>query len=130
MKYTSYNIQILKFLTNQHFLMEVAYVIGPYRNETAYGTKKNIQKAEQLAEELWRLGYAAFCPHSNSAFLSGLVPEQQFLEGGIEFLRRCDLAVTVEGWENSQGSLLEIKICKENNIPIFYSLEELKQREL
>ena len=109
--------------------MEIAYVFGPYRNETTYGVKKNIQRVEQLTEELWKLGYAAFCPHSNSTFLSGFVPEQQFLEAGIEFLKRCDLAVTIEGWENSQGSLLEIKVCEENNIPIFYSLDELKQKK-
>ncbi len=83
-----------------------------------------------MAEELWRLGFAPFCPHSNSAFLSGLVPEQQFLEAGIEFLKRSDLAITLKGWENSKGSLLELSICKENNIPTFYSLDELKQRKL
>ena len=42
---------------------------GPYRADTIYGVAQNIQKARDVALRLWKLGYAAICPHSNTAFL-------------------------------------------------------------
>lgn len=107
--------------------MKVAFVIGPYRSDTHYGIKKNIQRADNLAAKLWALGYAVHCPHTNTAFYSGIVREENFLEGGREILKRCDLAVAVDGWENSQGSIDEKKVCEEQNIPFYPSLEKLTE---
>ena len=30
-----------------------------------------------------------------------------------------------DGWENSSGSLAEIRFAEENNIPVFYSTDDL-----
>lgn len=110
--------------------MEIAYVIGPYRSrEGVFGLKKNIDKAEELAVELWKLGYAVICPHKNTAFFDGILPDEAWLEGDIEILKKCDLAVTVKGWENSSGSRDEVDFCKKNNIPVYFSLEELVEEK-
>ena len=105
--------------------MEVIYIIGPYRSSTTYGVKQNIDKAELLAVELWKLGYAIICPHKNSAFLEGVTKDETFLKGGIELLKRSDIAITTEGWEESEGSLEEIKVCKQKHIPLYHSLDQL-----
>ena len=50
--------------------MKLAYIIGPYRADTIYQIKKNIEKAEETALKYWKKGYAVICPHLNTAFLT------------------------------------------------------------
>ena len=98
--------------------MKVAYVVGPYRSEIGpYGIKQNIQRAEEVAIQLWRLGYAVICPHKNTAFFDGAAPDEVWLRGDIELIRRSDLVVTVKGWESSSGARGEVEFCRTHNIP-------------
>lgn len=106
--------------------MKIAYVIGPYRAKSDYGVYKNIRNAEEVAEELWGLGFAVLCPHRNSAFLSGLVPEENFLRAGEEFARMADLIVGVDGWEKSGGSLRERDAGIEAGATFYSSIGLLK----
>ena len=103
--------------------MKLAYTAGPYRGRTHNDVAQNIAAARAVATRLWELGYAALCPHLNSAFMSGVAPEENFLNGGLEMLRRCDLVVLVEGWQASQGTALEIEEARAHGIPIFSDLE-------
>ena len=96
--------------------MEVVYVIGPYRNESHFIIAQNIQRAREAAEKLWTRGYAVICPHMNTAFFGGVCEEDCFLNGGIELLSRCDYYYTVEGWENSMGSVLEVEYAESRGI--------------
>lgn len=106
--------------------MELCYTIGPYRSkEGIYGIKKNIDRAEALGVALWKLGYAVIVPHKNTAFIDGAIPDDQILEGDFAMLRRCDFAVTVDGWEHSVGSRQEISLCDSLGIPVYHSLDEV-----
>lgn len=98
--------------------MQLVYVAGAYRAKTKIGEIINILKARKVAKELWKVGYAAICPHSNTALYKGL-PDSVWLDGDIEMLTRCDLMVLVPGWENSQGTLNEIDVAKVKGIPIY-----------
>lgn len=98
--------------------MEIAYVAGPYRAKSKLGIIKNIIAARKVAKELWKLGYVAICPHSNSGLFSG-ISEEIFLEGDIEILKRCDVVVLVPGWESSTGTMNEIGIAVSNNMPVY-----------
>ena len=99
--------------------LKVAYVAGPLRADTLNRIAENIARARAVAVHLWRLGYAVLCPHLNSAFMSGAVPETQFLEAGLEFVRRSDLVVLVDGWERSEGTVREIEEAHARGIPVF-----------
>ncbi|HPQ72175.1 MAG TPA: DUF4406 domain-containing protein [bacterium] len=103
--------------------MKLAYVAGPYRGRTHNDVAQNIAAAREVAAHLWSLGYAVICPHLNSAFMSGVAPEETFLRGGLEMVRRCDLIVLVDGWAGSQGTALEIEEARAHGIPIFSDLE-------
>ncbi|HPQ72294.1 MAG TPA: DUF4406 domain-containing protein [bacterium] len=103
--------------------MKLAYVAGPYRGRTHNDVAQNIAAAREVAAHLWSLGYAVICPHLNSAFMSGVAPEETFLRGGIEILRRCDLVVLVPNWHASQGTTLEIEEARSCGLPIFSDLE-------
>ena len=99
--------------------MKVAYIAGPYRAKTEYELVSNIRVAEKAAIALWQMGYAVICPHLNSAHFGGVCPDKSFLDGDLEILRRCDLIVLVDGWENSAGARDEYMQADSINIPKF-----------
>ena len=102
--------------------MKIAYVIGPYRAETIYGIRQNIIVAEQLGAELAQLGFFPYVPHKNTAFFDGLAPDELWLEGNLEIIRRgiADFAVVGYGWEKSSGSRGEIAEIQGMGLPVLY----------
>jgi hypothetical protein len=102
--------------------MKIAYIIGPYRAHTIYGIRCNIIAAEQVGAEMAAYGVFPYIPHKNTAYFDGLAPDKLWLEGNLEIIRRgiADFAVVVPGWEESSGSVGEIKLHHELNIPVLY----------
>ena len=103
--------------------MELAYIVGPYRSDTIHGIVQNIRRAEKYAAKYWQLGYAVICPHKNTALFDGIAPDSVWLDGDIEILKRCDTIVVTPGWENSSGSINEIKIAEQLGKNIIYEEE-------
>jgi len=85
----------------------VVYIAGPYRGRTEFETLENIRHAEKYAIKYWELGYTVICPHKNTSFLGGIIPEEEFLEGDRELIKRSDIVVFIPDWTKSQGALLE-----------------------
>lgn len=102
--------------------MKLFYLIGPYRANTESGVRRNIGTARAAAEELWRRGHAVICPHLNTAFMGGIVPDADFLRGDLLMLGRADAALVLPCYERSEGSLGEIRFAQERGIPIHWSL--------
>jgi hypothetical protein len=94
------------------------YVAGAYRSATEDGVFNNIVIARETAARLWENGYAAFCPHLNTAFMGGLVPDETFLEGDRLFLAACDVLMLLPGWRNSAGANAERDFATIRNIPV------------
>jgi len=92
--------------------MQVAFICGPYRAGSVRGIVENIRRAEKYALKYWSLGYAVFCPHMNTALFDGAEPDEVWLNGGLEFLRRSDVVVCIPGWENSEGSIAEVRLAR------------------
>ena len=99
--------------------IRVLYVAGPFRAATAYEREQNIRRAEAVALDIMRLGYAVICPHALGRFTFGAVPEEQVMAGLIELMRRCDAVVLVEGWTRSPGTLREICEAVGVGMPVF-----------
>ena len=106
--------------------MKLVYIIGPLRASSLYKRIQNIRTAEKFAIELWSAGFAVICPHLNTGMLSGVCPEQYFLNGDIEMLRRCDFAFALKGWQDSIGSRNEVDYCNANNIKIWTDMETIR----
>lgn len=100
--------------------MKIAYIAGPYRAENWEGVKRNIAHARRVAVRYWRLGYAVFCPHLNSAHLDDVVPDEVFLAGDIAILKRCDVVVAMKTWSKSKGAAREIELADELQIEVIY----------
>ena len=103
---------------------KIIYIAGSYRADTEWGVKQNIDKAEAVALKYWKKGYAVYCPHKNCGFFGGACPDSVWLEGGIEFLSRCDCIVMMIGWEKSSGSRAEHKFAIDNGMTILYDVFE------
>jgi N-carbamoylputrescine amidase len=99
-----------------------------YNYATEVEENKAIEHFRKVAKELWKLGYATICPHSNSGLFNSTA-EENFLNGDIEILKKCDVLVLIQGWESSAGTLSEIEIAIQNNIRI-YEWEDNKLIEL
>lgn len=99
--------------------MKVVYVAGPYRAGTAYQVEQNINAARAVALEWWRRGWVAICPHANTAHFDGELPDQVWLDGDKELVRRCDALALVEGWDRSTGALGELGVALKLGIPVY-----------
>ena len=110
--------------------MKLVYVAGPYSDPRGFWySKQNIQKAEEIAVELWQYGFAVICPHANTAFFDGAIPYDQFLAGDFEIIRRCDVLVLLPGWEKSKGALKELEHAKICNVKYFEWPRDKKKLE-
>jgi nucleoside 2-deoxyribosyltransferase len=105
--------------------MKVIYVAGPFRAANAWEIEQNVRRAEAAALEVWRAGAVAICPHANTRFYQGALPDAVWMEGELEILRRCDAVLVLENWKVSTGTLMELVEAQGRSMPIFYSIMEL-----
>lgn len=101
--------------------MLLAYVSGKYSDPSHYQMKRYIIKAEEVAVELWKFGFAVICPHTNTSFLDGIVPYDNFIKGDKLMVERSDLIVMVDNWKTSKGANIELKhAVKKKVVPFFW----------
>jgi len=111
----------------------VVYVAGPYRAPTEWKLRKNIEKSADKAMEVWKLNrngvkrVTPVAPCMNSAFFGGEISDTIILDAYLAVLLRCDAVVAADGWENSKGTLSEMRFAEENNIPVLHSMRELDE---
>jgi len=98
---------------------KLVYIAGPFRAETLFEIEKNVMRAREYAAAVWKAGAVGVCPHSNTGFsFQGLVPDDAWLKGDLEILRRCDAIVMMPGWRESSGSRAEHELSKKLGIEI------------
>jgi hypothetical protein len=108
--------------------LKVIYLAGRYRDPRgAFYIHTNILEAERHALWIWLHGAAAICPHKNTAFFDGAhgIPDEVWLEGDKEILRRCDAVFAMPGWDSSKGARAEVELAQELNIPILYDQADI-----
>ena len=106
--------------------MRVIYLAGPFRGPDHFVIHQNICRAEALALEVWRMGAACLCPHLNTAHFQNAAPDHVWPDGDRELLLRCDGVLLTPDWEKSAGARSEKDTAEQHNIPVFWTLDELK----
>ena len=97
------------------------YLVGPLIGDgSEHSIRVNREQARSAAEELWKLGFAVFCPHLNTAGMVGLMKEEQFIKGDLCWLSDADLVVTLPLHSKSKGSAEELAFAKKYDIPIIH----------
>jgi indole-3-glycerol phosphate synthase len=107
--------------------MKLVYVAGPFRAASAWGIEENIRRAERLALEVWRMGAACICPHTNTRHFQGAADDRVWLDGDLEILRRCDAMILVPDWQRSSGARAEVAEADKIGMPVFYGTDELRE---
>lgn len=109
--------------------MKRVYVAGAFSADNVLDVLKNIGKGEHYASKLFLLGYAPFCPwHDKDYVIRHWDKEytvQQFYDYSLAWLEVSDFMVVIPGWEKSKGTLKEIEVANNLNIPIYYNLSEV-----
>ena len=105
------------------------YVAGPYSANNVLDVLKNIGRGEKVCAELFRLGFAPFCPWHDKSYVIDLPYDQftiqQFYEYSIAWLKVSDAVLVLPNSEKSEGTQAEIRKAMELNIPVFYSIKDL-----
>ena len=101
--------------------MKVVYVAGKYSAENEAEVKKNIARAEDVAQQIWKKGHVAICPHLNTAHWGSMLTHAQFIRGDLETIRRCDAVFMLEGWPASKGAIQERLFAEEQGIAVFFT---------
>jgi hypothetical protein len=104
---------------------KVIYVAGKYTGDI----ESNIKLAREYSIKIWEIGFTAFTPHLNSSHFDDdcNCTWKDYMIAYLEILSRCDAIFMLPGWEDSKGALMEYNFAKENNIEIFYKLEDLEK---
>jgi hypothetical protein len=99
----------------------IIYTAGPYSGDTNKEIEKNIEAATLVAAKLWEKGHAVICPHANTAHFEKLCEAtyDQYLEGDLKIIARCDALVLLPGWEHSKGALREFDYATWLGLPIY-----------
>ncbi len=108
--------------------MLLVYIAGPYRGKTPQEVELNIASAKQIAKLVARKGYMPVTPHLNTQgfeLIAPDLPDEFWLEGTLELMRRCDYVVLAPGWEVSSGTRKEIEIAKSLGIPVYEDIHNL-----
>ena len=105
--------------------MRVVFISGPFRAKNSWDREQNVRRAEVLALEAWKLGYAVICPHINTRFFDGAANDAVFLAGNLEILRRCDFLLTTWNWEKSIGACAEVNLARDLGIPVIHYVGNL-----
>lgn len=105
----------------------VVYVSGKMTAKDKQEEKNNILIALSVAAKLWNIGFTALCPHTNAPQpINGCgCRYEEYIEGDLELLSRCDAIFMLYGWEQSVGATLEHQEAEKLSLPIFYEIESL-----
>jgi hypothetical protein len=109
--------------------MKRVYVAGPYSADNVIDVLKNIGRGEDICADIFMAGMAPFCPWHDKSYVMSYydfdMDKEKFKECSIAWLKVSDAIFCVPGWEKSGGTLREIKIAGDLNIPIFTDMEKL-----
>ena len=107
--------------------VKVIYVAGKYRDTRGeWYVMQNIRDAERVALQIWKLGGVALCPHMNTRFFGGTLPDETWLSGDLELLRRCDALFLMSNAANSTGAQEEAKLAKTLGLPVLEGIVQLR----
>jgi nucleoside 2-deoxyribosyltransferase len=113
------------------------YIAGAYSDDNVIGVLKNIGRGEEIAAQVFKLGFAPFTPwHDKSFVMLNWRDEftvKQFYDYSIAWLKVSDAVLVVpniknvKNWEDSSGTRYELEQARELQIPIFYSIYALRK---
>ena len=94
------------------------YIAGKYRSSNGTSVLENVRLAERVAIACARAGVHYFCPHLNTAWMSGdgnhagVAPNDFFLAADLDWLAVSQDILMIPGWGGSPGARGELKFAR------------------
>jgi len=111
------------------------YIAGAFSDDNVLGVLKNIGRGQYWAQKVFMNGMAPFTPWHDKTFVIDNWKEeftvQMFYDYSMEWLRASDVMFVIpnekglKNWEDSKGTLAEIKEAEENAIHIVFTWGDL-----
>jgi nucleoside 2-deoxyribosyltransferase len=105
------------------------YVAGPYSADNVIDVLRNIGRGQQACAEIFRLGFAPFCPWHDKSFVTDQPEEhltvEQFYRYSMSWLEVSDCLYVLSGWRKSKGTVAEVDRAMELGKPVFFDLQSL-----
>ena len=102
-------------------------IVGAYRADTINQMHENIHTARDYGIEILKLGHYVFIPHTHTALMDGIVPDQHFLKMALHYLTFADAIFKLPHWFESKGSIIEIEEAKRLKLKIYDSLHQIER---
>lgn len=109
------------------------YIAGPLTPHDG-GAIEYLQNCRRMFEAaIWLIkhGFIPFCPALDMHYFLSAPSDEEMPTGeeiksySLEWLKVCDAALLMPGWEKSGGAKKEIRIARKNDIPVFEKAEDL-----
>jgi len=94
---------------------------------------ENVNRMVRLALDCFFAGYDPFVPAFDMLFWLVKNAKEKITEKMIKrysktWTAKCDAIVLVEGWQKSRGTLAEIQLANQLEIPVYRSQDRLKKK--
>jgi hypothetical protein len=99
--------------------LKLVYIAGPFRAMSAY--IPGVQDIFAVQENIM----VAMKVGANTMFFTAAAPDEVWLEGDQELLRRCDAILMTPNWQRSSGASAEHALALDAGIPVFYELRQV-----
>ena len=107
--------------------MRLVYVAGRHRDPSGWVVYQNTLDAERHAAVVTKIpSLVAVTPHLLTRNLDSLQSEQYWCEATMEVMRRCDAVFVVPGWEQSIGTIGEVREAIARRTPVFFEERALR----
>ncbi len=102
--------------------MKYVYIAGPITKGNQFA---NVRAALLVAKECRDLGFFCYVPHRSALdeIACGAEDYEVWMQEDFGWISRCDALLRIPG--ESSGADREVVHARENNIPVFFSVEEM-----
>ncbi|MGL4808496.1 MAG: DUF4406 domain-containing protein [Giesbergeria sp.] len=99
----------------------IIYLAGPYTATETTSTAEHVERARIVASALRRMGCAVIVPHLECLGCEHALSEQGWLRHGLLLLGACDVIALIPGWQDSPGTLGELREAERLELPIWHA---------
>lgn len=103
------------------------YLAGRYTEIHTHLVRRNIHLAERYAQEINQLGALAIAPHLVSQHMESIQDYAWWCEAMLVLMRRCDAVYMLPKYETSNGAVAELTEALRLEMPVFFTMRELKE---
>jgi len=112
--------------------MKRVYIAGAYSADNVITVLDNMRRGMRKSTEVLLAGYSPFCPWLDYHFQlmlreNEILTVEDYYRYSMAWLEVSDVVLVLPNSDKSNGTQAEIKRAEELNIPICYSLEELRK---